>query len=414
MVAVAGCGGPADDPEGQSAIRILMPPGERPFWEPLARSFESEHAGARVILVEGPQSTDLRENLYTASLLARDPTFDLVYLDVTWTPKFAAAGWLLPLDERMGRGERDQFLPVALEAGVYDHRLYRIPVRTDMGLLFYRRDWLDSAGMAPPETFDDLLRAARAFHAPPARFGYVWQGKQYEGLVCNFLEVLAGQGGFWVEEANGEVGLDQPAAVAALRSLRETIGADGVSPPGVTTYQEEESRRLFADGRAAFLRNWGYVWRLAQRDDSAIRGRVGVTFMPGEAAGRPAGTLGGWGLGISKHSRDPDLAFAFIRHVTTVRSQRVLCEPTGYAPAVVAAYEDSALLAANPFLERFRELHEAAIARPSLPRYALASDILQRHLSAALAGLASPEEALEEAARETRRLVGPAERVVAR
>ncbi len=40
--------------------------------------------------------------------------------------------------------------------------------------------------------------------------------------------------------------------------------------------------------------------------------------------------------------------------------------------------------------------------RPAVPRYALVSDILQRHLSAALTGSADPREALASAARETR------------
>ncbi|MGH7724264.1 MAG: ABC transporter substrate-binding protein [Candidatus Eiseniibacteriota bacterium] len=406
LAALPGCGPGAEDAGRPPPLRVLLPPGERPFWEPLARTFEHANPGIRVLLVEGPQPTDLRENLYTASLLARDPTFDLVYLDVTWTPKFAAAGWLLPLDDRLGTFGRARFLPEALDAGVYRDQLYRIPVRTDMGLLFYRRDWLDSAGIAPPTTFDELLRAARAFHDPPARFGYVWQGRQYEGLVCNYLEVLHGFGGAWTDARTGEVALDHAPAIAALRFLRSTLGAAGVSPRGVTTYQEEESRRLFADGRAAFLRNWTYVWRLLQREDSRVRGRVGVTLLPRDSAGRPAGTLGGWGLGISRYSRSPDLAFAFILHATTIESQRALCEPTGYAPSILAAYEDSTLLAANPFLAHFRTLHAGAVARPALPRYALASDVLQRHLSAALAGLADPADALRDAARETRMLLG--------
>lgn len=400
----SGSGGPVE-------LRLLLPPGERPAWEPLARSFEASRPGVVVRLIEGPQSTDLRENLLTASLLARDPTFDLVYLDVTWTPKFAAPGWLVPLDDRLDAPARAAFLPTALAAGMHAGRLYRVPVRTDMGLLYYRADWLDSAGFAPPKTFDELARIARAFQDPPRRFGYVWQGKQYEGLVCDYLEVLSGFGGTWADPATGEVGLDGPAARAALAFLRDSLDpVHGFSPAGVTTYQEEESRRVFADGRAAFLRNWPYVWRLAQRDDSPIRGRIGVTVMPAAPGGRASGTLGGWGLGISAFSRHPDAAWAFIAHVTTLASQRALCEPTGYAPALVAAYEDSTLLAANPFLVRFRELTAHAVPRPLLPRYALASDILQRHLSGALAGLETPEAALAAAARETRPLVphGPA------
>jgi len=56
--------------------------------------------------------------------------------------------------------------------------------------------------------------------------------------------------------------------------------------------------------------------------------------------------------------------------------------------------------------ERFQEIIRNARARPRIPEYAQASDILQRWLSAALAGIATPEDALRNAARETRVLFG--------
>jgi len=403
---LASCG-PGDDAGGGVRLAVMMQPGERPFWIPIAESFERDHPGVRVDLVEGPHATDLRENLYTASLLAGDPSFDLVYMDVTWTSKFAAAGWLRPLDDAFDETERERFLDVALNAGVYRGRLYRIPARTDVGVLYYRSDWLEEAGFDPPETFADLERIARALQEPPNRWGYVWQGKQYEGLVCDFLEVLNGFGGFWIREGTLEVGLDRPEAVAALTFLAGTCaGRDPISPPGVTTYQEEESRRLFQDGRAVFLRNWPYAWRLAQREDSPLRGRVGVIPMVRAEGGQRAGTLGGWGLGVSAFSRHPELAIAFIRHATTLESQRALCAPAGYAPALRAAYEDRELLAENSFLARLLAIHARAVPRPIVARYALASDILQRHLSAALAGADTPKAALAAAAFETRQMLG--------
>jgi multiple sugar transport system substrate-binding protein len=73
---VAGCAAPAAD--SHRVLTLMLPPSERPFWMPIARAFEREHPGVRVDLIEGPQSTDLREDLSTASLLAGDPTFDLV------------------------------------------------------------------------------------------------------------------------------------------------------------------------------------------------------------------------------------------------------------------------------------------------------------------------------------------------
>jgi multiple sugar transport system substrate-binding protein len=409
LLAAPACAPRDGSPGDPTRLAMLVAASERDAWAPIARSFETAHQGVRVELVEGPNATDLRENLYTAALLAGDDALDLVSMDATWTPKFAAAGWLAPLDEAFPAAQINGLLPEDLAAGRYAGHLYRIPVRTDVGLLYYRRDLLEQAHLAPPETFDDLIRIARRLQSPPDLWGYVWQGAQYEGLVCNYLEVLHGHGGFWIETSTLEVGLDRPPALAALDFLRTCrMGPDPISPPGVTTYKEEESRRLFQDGRAVFLRSWPYVWRLAQAAGSRIAGKIGVQPMvhaPGREGG---GTLGGWGLGVSRFSRHPALAMAFIRHAVSLASQRELCRDTGYAPALIAAYRDPVLLAGDPFLETLRELHRGAVLRPAVPRYALTSDILQRHVSAALSGLEQPSEALSAAGRETRLLLGPA------
>jgi multiple sugar transport system substrate-binding protein len=406
---LAGCaapGGTGGKGDASRRVAVLVPPSERPAWQEVARAFESVRPEIAVDLIEGPQATDLRENLYTTSLLARDPSFDLIYLDVTWTPKFAEAGWLLPLDERLAPEELEAFLPAALGAGRYRGRLYRLPVRTDCGLLYWRSDWLEEAGLPPPETFEDLTRAARALQSPPGRWGFVWQGKQYEGLVCDYLEVLHGHGGFWVDAETGDVGLDRPEAIEALAFLRDCVaGADPISPPGVATYQEEESRRIFQDGRAVFLRNWPYAWRLAQADDSPLKGKIGAGPMVRTAGGRRTATLGGWGFGVSAFSRRPEEAWAFARFAASLEGQRLLCRDTGYAPARAEAYADSALLAANPFLPTIARVHASAVPRPTFAAYALASDILQRQLSAALAGTRTPEAALRRAAAQTRALV---------
>lgn len=399
-----GCG-PGGEAPLRDQLSFIVLASERALWAPVVESFGKAH-GVRVEMVEGPNATDLRENMYTTSLLAGDDSLDVVYMDVTWTPKFAAAGWLLPLDDVFRPEELSALLPRALDAGRYRGHLYRIPVRTDVGLLYYRRDLLEEAGIPPPETFEDLTAAARRLQSPPDRWGFVWQGSQYEGLTCVFLEILCGAGGFWVDPESLEVGLDRSEAVTALEFLRRSRLVDAISPPGVTSLKEDDSRRVFQDGHAVFLLNWPYVWRLAQARDSPVAGKIGVSAVP-HAPDRPgAGTLGGWGFGISRFSRNPSLAAQFIREVVSLEAQRALCLASGYAPARAEAYRDPQLLAANPLLPRILELHGHAVMRPPIPRYALASDILQRHVSACLAGLVTSQRALTSAAKETRLLLG--------
>jgi multiple sugar transport system substrate-binding protein len=405
LAATAGaCGGRRT---GAKRLALIVAASERSAWVPIARRFEARHPGVRVDLVEGPNATDLRESLYSSVLLARDDSFDLVYLDVTWTAKFAAAGWLRDLDGDFSAADLRALLEPDVAAGRYEGRLYRVPVRTDAGLLYYRRDLLEEAGLPPPRTFEELARDARRLQHPPRLWGFVWPGAQYEGLVCAYLEVLRGFGGFWIDPATGAVGLDQAEARAALRFLVASRNGPGaISPPGVTADREEETRRIFQAGRAVFLRNWPYVWRLAQAPGSPVAGRIGAGPMVSAPGGAPASVLGGWGLAVSRFSRRPALAVAFIREAISPEGQRELCEQTGFAPVRREAYESPAYLSANPFLRTIRAASEHAVSRPAIARYAPASDILQRHLSAALTGLEEPGEALRAAARQTRLLLG--------
>jgi multiple sugar transport system substrate-binding protein len=77
-------------------------------------------------------------------------------------------------------------------------------------------------------------------------------------LVTVFLEVLWGYGGDWIDPETREVSLDQPEALRALDFLKRSLGT--ISPTAVTTYAEEDTRTLFQNDRAIFLRNWPYVW----------------------------------------------------------------------------------------------------------------------------------------------------------
>jgi multiple sugar transport system substrate-binding protein len=270
------------------------------------------------------------------------------------------------------------------------------------GFLFYRTDLLEQAGEKPPQTFDDLVRAATKIRqAKSDTWGYTWQGKQYEGLVCDFLEVLVGHGGFWIDPDTNEVGLEKPEAIAALTWLKSTIRPWNISPTGVTTYTEEESRQIFHAGKAVFHRNWGYVWPLSQKDESPIKGKVWMTPMPAVPGAKHASTLGGEGFAVVKSSPHKDAAWKFVQFITDLPQVRRLNEKTGNQPALKAFYEQSE----DPALKAIYQVMQATVPRPPMPQYAQASDILQRHVSAALTGRTTPEDALAGAAKETRLLL---------
>ena len=364
-----------------------MEPDGTGIWRELISEFNEQTPGVHVRLVEGPPATNARENLYTTSFLSGESSYDIIYCDVIWVAKFAAAGWLRDLSAQLSAEDREDFLSAELQAGSYGGRLYRIPAFIDAGLLYYRKDLVP----VPPQTFDGLLEQSRKFQTAD-RWGFLWQGKQYEGLICSFLEVLWGFGGDWIRAETGEVVLDRPEAIRALQFLKDTVGA--VSPAGVTGYIEEDTRQLFQAGRAVFLRNWAYVWTLMQRSQSPVAGAVSYTTMAHAPGHSSAAALGGWGFAVSSFCSNPQGAWEFVEFMTRPGALSRVQRQIGRIPS------RKRLMPAD-----FLPIAEKARPRPPIPKYAQASDILQRWVSAALTGRVSCEEAIREAARETRALL---------
>lgn len=384
-------------------LNVLIQAREALEWQPLVQEFQQQHPELRLNIVEGPNETDAVEDLYTSSFLLGNSPYDLVYMDVVWVPKFAAAGWLQSLSDRTSEAELAKFLDGDVRGGMYQDKLYRIPLRSDAGMLYYRTDLLEAAGYEPPNTFTELIQISQALQSQDAvPWGYLWQGKQYEGLAAMFVEVLEGYGAFWVNPDTLEVGLDRPEAIQAVEFLRRTIETN-ISPPGVTTYAEEESRRLFQSGNAAFMRNWPYVVGLAA--DSPIAGQFGIKPMLHVPEGSSGACLGGWGLGIATSSRHPDEAWKVIEFFSSKEAQQPFILETGYVPSLRSLFTDPEIVAKYDHYPQLLEVLEQAALRPPIAQYAQASDILQRYLSAAITASMSPEQAMEKAATETRRLL---------
>lgn len=388
-------------------LKLLMTAPDVPPWTKfMVQQFEAEHPNIRLQIVEGPTQVNLLEDLYTTAFLLGNSPYDLVNMDVIWTPKFAAAGWLMDLTDDVTEAELAAFSPADVEGSKYAGRLYRLPVRSDAGMLYYRKDLLEAAGLEPPRTYEDIERIAQTLQAQKAvRWGYLWPGKQYEGLPAMFVEVLKGFGGFWVDPNTLAVGLDRPATLKAIAFLKRTIDA-GISPAGVTTYVEEDLRRLFQSGEAAFMRSWPYAWPLMNAPDSPVNGKIAIVPMVGSATTGDRGScLGGWGLGIAKTSKHKAEALQAIRYLTSEAAQKRFILNAGYVPSRRSLFNDSQVVSTYAHYPKLLNVVDTAVLRPPIAQYAQASDILQRYLSAALTNQQSPETAMQQAAAETRRLL---------
>lgn len=399
-LALAGCKG---ESSGKILVRFLEAPDVGGAWAQIIESFERANPSIDVVMVEGPAATNAREDMYATAFLTGADAYDVVYMDVVWVAKFAAQDWLLPLDSFINAEELDNFLPGDMAGSYYQGRLYRVPAQADAGVLYYRKDLLEQHGIRPPETFDELLALARRFHHPPEFYGLVFQGKQYEGLTCNFLEYLWGMGGELFNE-DGTVAVGAPAR-QALGFMTDLIRKHELVPKGILTYQEEESRHLFQEGKALFMRNWPYAYTLMQQEGSPVRGKVGLMPMVKKKGASPAATLGGWGLGVARFSKNPAAALAFIRYATSPEAQKLRYLKSGLLPTQESLYRDSELLKSSPHLKDIHAILIKARPRPVHPQYARISDAVQKEVSAALAGKIGPDNAVANMERRLKEIV---------
>ena len=367
----------------------------------LVKQFNQEHRGEiNLKVVRGPLETEAMSDLAISSLLLGKAPFDGLLMDVTWLPKYAAAGWMEPLEDFFNEKDVDALAIGAREGNSYDGHLYRWPLTADMGLLYYRTDLMEQ----PPETPEELVLVSQSLQKDrKVDWGYVWQGRQYEGLSCVYLEMIDGFGGDWLQPNNNHIGLDLDPGVQAAAWLQELID-QGVSPNAVTNYAEPEALQSFKVGDAAFMRNWPYAWTELQKSDSAVKGNVGITTMVARP-GHSTATLGSWGFTVLKGSAHVNASIEAIRFLTNESSQKQLFLNHGYTPTQQSVFDDPQLLQDKPILAEFGQALKVVKARPETPLYAQISDVLTRQLSSILTRETTPKDGMNVATSHTNQIL---------
>jgi multiple sugar transport system substrate-binding protein len=390
FVLLAGCGGGrADAGSGRGPITLATGRDLTGYLQHVLDGWNRLHPAQRVTLVQLPEAADETYAQMADVLRAGSSRFDVLNIDVAWTSEFAAAGWIAPLDrDRLPLGS---LLPSVTGTATYHGRLYAMPYVTNAGLLYYRKDILAKAGVAPPRTWEQLEDDARTIAPRYGLQGYAGQLLPYEGLTVNVTEAVQSAGGTVLGDEGRTVGIDSPAARAGLAFLVDGV-RQGWIPQAALGYKEEDSRRDFQDGHLLFLRNWPYVYDETRAAGSPVAGKVGVVPLPGEN-GPGTAVLGGSDLAVNVHSRHPRTAADLLAYLTSGPVQRQVLTEGSLPPVWASLYSDPALVRRYPYLPVLKQSVDSAVPRPKSAHYdqvslavaAVVSDALRGHLTVAQA-----------------------------
>ena len=374
--------------EGRGPITYVQGKDNSNVVRPLLDKWNAAHPDEQVTFEEQTDQADQQHDDLVQNFQAKNENYDVVSVDVVWTAEFAARGWLQPLEGAMAV-KTDGMLEPTIEAGSYQDKLYTAPVSSDGGILYYRKDLVPEA----PKTWDEMMDMCSI--AKENNIGcYSGQFKQYEGLTVNASEAINSAGGSVLGD-DGKPNLTTPEAEEGLNNLVDAF-KNGNIPAEAITYQEEESRRAFQEGKLLFLRNWPYVYNLATTEGSSqVKDVLGMAALPGKD-GPGASSLGGHNAAISVYSKNKATARDFVKFLIEEEQQKFFATQGSLAPVLGDLYEDQELVAKLPYLPVLKTSIENAVPRPVTPFYPAVTQAIQENSYAALKGEKSAKQALDD------------------
>ncbi|MBK4347307.1 ABC transporter substrate-binding protein [Lacisediminihabitans changchengi] len=394
-LALAGCSGggsgggdAASGADSRGPITYVQGKDNSNVIRPLVDKWNAAHPKEKVTFKEQSDQADQQHDDLVQHFQAKDKGYDVVDVDVVWTAEFAAKGWLTPLTGKLKVNTSGLF-DSAVQSATYNKTLFAAPQTSDGGMLYYRTDLVKT----PPKTWDEMMSMCSI--AKTAGIGcYAGQFAKYEGLTVNASEAINGAGGSILSKS-GAPSVDSADSAKGLSAIVDAF-KDGNIPAEAITYQEEQGRTAFEEGKLMFLRNWPYVYSLAKTDGSSVvKDKFAVAPLPG-ASGVGASTLGGHNAAISAYSDHKATAKDFIEFLTNEESQKYFATKGSLAPVRTSLYDDADLIKQLPYIPTLKESILKAVPRPVTPFYPAVTKAIQDNAYSALKGDKTVDQALKD------------------
>ncbi|MGN8022605.1 extracellular solute-binding protein [Phyllobacterium sp. 22229] len=340
------------------------------------------------------------EGLHDKTVLAQGSGggYDVVLFDVIWPAEYATNKVLLDVSDKITGDMKTGVLPGAWTTVEYQGKRYGMPWILDTKYLFYNKEILEKAGIkTPPKTWAELAEQAKIIKdkgllATPI----AWSWSQAEAAICDYATLVSAYGGSFIKD--GKPVFQSGGGLDALNYMVDSYKS-GLTNPNSKEFLEEDVRRVFQNGEAAFALNWTYMYNMANDPkDSKVAGKVGVVPAPGiDGKSTVSAVNGSMGLGITSTSKHPDEAWKYIAFMTSQQTQNQYAKlslpiwTSSYADPAVSKGQEELIAAAKQSLA-------VMYPRPTTPKYQELSTALQQAVQESLLGQAKPEDALKTAA----------------
>jgi len=402
-------------PKVPKVVPITVVINQSPWFASFSKAVDAyeKETGNKVNLDVNPFAGSAEKQ--RASVRAKEGQFDLLVMNSTWMAEFFHGGFLTPLNDIDQAFKLDPQVISYDDTAYWDAKnkrnsaktgvVYGVPINGNVGVLYYRADLYEKAGLKAPQTWDEVAANAAKLNSPPAVYGIVQRGaRSASDISYDWMPYLQGcNGAIFRDEKGGDftVTINSPEAKKALDTYIDLAKKSG--PPNPGSYGQAQVIQALVTGKAAHATPVIAAW--PQMDDptkSAVVGKMNVAPMPHCVGGKSTPTLGHFIGGIPRNiPKDRQVAaLAFMNWFQTYDAQTIYAK-AGQPPIRKDVYD-------APFMKttEFRWAKAMAESTPNakmmytVPEGPQIVSVLELRLNQALIGEKSSADALNTMAAE--------------
>lgn len=355
----------------------------------LIQDFEQQH-DVKVETTYIPKE-EFATKLNSSIAVSKNP--DVAYLDQTLIAMNAEDNTLLDLTEFIENSSDlslDDYFQGALETNYYEGKIYGLPLSMSTVAMYYNKDLVPT----PPTTWEEWVNIAKEVYVPNevAAFSGIGDGGWAAWLLPAFIH---NAGGSMMNADNTEVKFADQPGIDAMNLIKELISYSDQSI--------RSSQNAFGNGLVAF--DITGVWEIDVYRASFPDLNFGVALIPSKDGVDSYSNIGGDNIVIFDNTKNPDLSFEFIKHLTTAESSLVMADVTGNFPAHVEAAQNPKYTG-DEHLNVFMKQLEHAVARPTLTKwYKVNDEVLGKAIDSILISGSDVEATMKDAANKATQIL---------
>jgi multiple sugar transport system substrate-binding protein len=363
-----------------------------PFWERIATECEAANPGLNINLeVLGWQQA----HDSTAQRIAAGTFPDLLNTATIWVPEWKEGDAIQPVTDALVPADiKADFVPALYEKGAeIEGESWGLPIAAATRGLFYNTALFEAAGLdpaTPPATWEDLKNAAVAIKEATGEFGYGHDAKGVQAFRYFGFYLWNNGGDFFTED--GKAAFNSPAGVEALQFLVDLNATGAMPDPTGTAIEDVEA--LFHAGKVGMMIDGNYQTAIIATNAPDLQ--YDVAAAPVQSAEDTPVTWGVTDTLVIGKNADPARVNAVITCIYQPRVRTELDVNEGFVPVLLSQAADPAF--ADPKTQTFIQTLESARFDPLHPKYSQMQELVKTAVQEALTGVATPQEALDNAA----------------